>query len=127
MRIKRINNVRKEYLIVIVLALILVSVVIFNKAIIRTWYELTVDMECVEEKTRIEGHNYFHGYVLVTFNEDISEDEAKNLINQYGLTLDFNTISRVYVEYGSEIKWLCILERSELIKNVALDHEMQLA
>lgn len=121
-----IRKVRKEYIILLVSIIIIFLVVLFSRDIIRTWHEMNVDMDCVEEKKEAFPPSYIHGYIVVVFKDNVTEKEAMELINRYALSMNgFSYINTVYVTEGSEYKWLCVLEKSELVEYTALDYVLQ--
>jgi hypothetical protein len=122
MKFNKIKNVKREYLISLLLFIVIFG--IFVGILPRIFgNEL---QKCIEEKQgRFPSNNdtIMRGHIVVAFKDNVNESEAFNLIYQHGL--DMNGLRGrflVYVPSGDEHKWICILENSEIVEYAAIDY-----
>ena len=107
----KLKQIKKEYLIIVITIILLI---LFHKNIIRFGYESQVNQTCLEEKQKLfEEFNV--GEILIRFENFVSEEKAKEILESYGLTQESfnNHLSKVIVPKGTEAKWTCILLEKE--------------
>lgn len=122
----KIESVRKEYVIVAVVVIICISIIFSYKNIQRAFYEANADPRCVEDKSKQFSPNTLRGQLTVVFKEAVKEQEARRLIDSYGLIMgSFGKRSRVYVSEGYEHIWMCILESSDIVEATYLIYRTQ--
>ncbi len=116
MQLKEIKKIRKEYLAIILITIIIGTVLLLsNKAIVRAWHEMNVDQECVDD---INIAIQYPGEINVRFVDDVNEEEATHLVNSLGLSLSFDSLSTIYVPEGKEKIWFCILNNLDILESV---------
>lgn len=124
----KIKDMRKEYLVVIIVGLIVVAIVfslLLQSALTRVWYELMASQECMNNKRSIYDNEYVPGRIVVRFREGVQESEAKGVLKKFGLNevscTSMNCV--VTVPEGNEFKWLCIIENSARVERTSLGHK----
>jgi hypothetical protein len=78
--------------------------------------------------TNVHG-DYEPGELLVSFNDEITQEEAEELLNTYNdIEIDNAFGNRasyvVKVEEGTEGEWICTLQQEAIIKHVEVSYFM---
>ncbi len=118
-----------------ILIVVIIVGLVFPKDIVRLWYEIRVDSNCVASNNK-EADNIIKTRLDIIFRDNVTETQAKLFIESRGLLYGefvYLTIfggkwsSLVVVPKGSEIKWACILQNeTTIIDKVHFDYPTKL-
>jgi hypothetical protein len=109
--IRKLKNWKIEILAIIIIIFIVFSVILLNFLDIQ---------QCINEKQKIYlPGDYVSGAIIVSFDKNLSYNDAKKMINNYGLEImreHNNNVYSIAVKPGTELFWICEFEKKEIVR-----------